>query len=140
VKLEAFFVLILKMHIMKKRLIFLFTVLLAVFVSSCKYDFILPVPVTPPTGDVSFATQVVPIFTTGSKCTSCHKPGGQSPDYTAANAYASIVPALVNLSAPDQSMIYTFPGPTTATHTWKKYTAGEAAVILQWIKQGAKNN
>ena len=125
---------------MKKRLIFLFTVLLALFVSGCKYDFILPVPVTPVTGDVSFATQVVPIFNTGSKCTSCHKPGGQSPDYTAANAYASIVPALVNLSAPDQSMIYTFPGPTTATHSWKKLTAGEAAIILQWVKQGAKNN
>ncbi len=125
---------------MKKRFIFLITVLLSLFVTGCKYDFILPVPEVPVTGDISFSTQVAPIFSTGSKCTSCHKPGGQSPDFTTASAYASIVPALVNTSAPDQSMIYTFPGPTTATHSWKKLTAGEAAIILQWIKQGAKNN
>jgi hypothetical protein len=142
VKLEAFFVLILKMNIMKKRLIFLFTVLLALVVSGCKYDFILPVPVVPVPAGVKFSSQVAPIFTTGDKCTSCHKPGGAkpSPDFTAGSAYASIVPALVNLASPEQSMIYTFPGPTTSTHTWKKLTAGEAAIILQWINEGAKNN
>ena len=125
---------------MKKRLIFLITILFSLFITSCKYDFILPVPEVPVTGDVSFATQVAPIFSAGSKCTSCHKPGGQSPDFTAANAYASIVPALVNASAPASSKIITFPGPTTSTHNWKKLSAGEAATILQWVTQGAKNN
>ncbi len=125
---------------MKKRLIFLITILFSLFITSCKYDFILPVPEVPITGDVSFATQVAPIFSTGSKCTSCHKPGGQSPDYTAANAYAAIVPALVNKTTPAQSVIYTFAGTTTATHSWKKLSTGEAAIILQWITQGAKNN
>ena len=125
---------------MKKRLIFLITILFSLFITSCKYDFILPVPEVPITGDVSFATQVAPIFSTGSKCTSCHKPGGQSPDYTAVNAFASIVPALVNKAIPAQSRIYTFAGPTATTHTWKKLSAGEAAIILQWITQGAKNN
>ena len=124
---------------MKKRFIFLITVLLSLFVTGCKYDFILPVPEVPVTGDISFSTQVAPIFSAGNKCTSCHKAGGQSPDFTTAAAYASIVPALVSTTA-DQSMIYTFPGPTTATHSWKKLTTGEAAIILQWIKQGAKNN
>jgi hypothetical protein len=37
-------------------------------------------------------------------------------------------------------MIYSFPGPTTSTHSWKKLTAGQAAIILAWIKDGAKNN
>ena len=138
--MKSFFVLTFKMYTMKKRLIFLITVLLSLFVAGCKYDFILPVPEVPVTGDVSFATQVAPIFSTGGKCTSCHKPGGQSPDFTAGAAYTSIVPALVNTGTPAQSMIYTFPGPTTATHTWKKLSAGEAAIILQWITQGAKNN
>jgi len=140
VKLEAFFVLIFKLNIMKNRTIFLFTILLSLFITGCKYDFILPVPVAPVTGVVSFASQVAPIFSTAGKCTSCHKPGGQSPDYTTANAYASIVPALVNTVSPEQSRIYTFAGPTTATHTWKKLSAGEDAIILQWIKQGAPNN
>ena len=139
VKIEAFFVLILKMNIMKKRTIFLILILFSLLIAGCKYDFILPVPVVPVTGNVSFATQVLPIFTT-ENCISCHKTGGQSPDYTSANAYASIVPNLVNLSTPNQSIIYVYPGPTTSTHTWKKLTAGEDAIILQWITQGAKNN
>jgi len=124
---------------MKKRTIFLILILFSLFVSSCRYDFILPVPVVPVTGDVSFATQVLPIFS-ADNCISCHKPGGQSPDYTAANAYASIVPALVNTASPALSRIYTFAGPTTSTHTWKKLTAADDAIILQWITQGAKNN
>ncbi len=129
------------MNIMKKRTIFLILILLSLFIAGCKYDFILPVPGAPvPTGGVSFASNVAPIFSTGDKCITCHKPGGQSPDFTAANAYASIVPNLVNTGSPDQSLIYTFPGPTTGTHTWKKLSAGEAAIILQWIKEGAKNN
>ena len=124
---------------MKKSTIYIILILFSLLIAGCKYDFILPVPVVPVTGNVSFATQVLPIFST-ENCISCHKTGGQSPDYTAANAYASIVPNLVDLSTPDQSIIYTYPGPTTSTHTWKKLTAAEDAIILQWITQGAKNN
>ena len=125
---------------MKKRTIYLILILFSLLIASCKYDFILPVTVAPITGNVSFATQVLPIFT-AENCTSCHMPGGAaSPDYTAANAYNSIVPNLVNLSTPNQSIIYNYPGPTTSTHTWKKLTAAEDAIILQWITQGAQNN
>ena len=125
---------------MKKRTIFLVLILFSLLISGCKYDFILPAYVAPVTGNISFATQVLPIFTT-ENCISCHKPGGQAtPDYTTANAYNSIVPNLVNLANPDQSLIYTYPGPTTSTHTWKKLSASEDAIILQWITQGAKNN
>ena len=125
---------------MKKRTIFLISILFALFLNGCKYDFILPAYIPPITGTVSFATQVAPIFSTGNKCTACHKSGGQSPYFTTADAYASIVPNLINTGTPDQSLIYSFPAPTTATHTWKKYTTGEAAIILAWIKDGAKNN
>ncbi len=125
---------------MKKRTIFLTLLLFSLFMNGCKYDFIMPVEVPPITGTVSFSTQVVPIFTAGTNCTSCHKTGGQAPDLTTANAFASIVPSLVNIATPGQSMIYTFPAPATASHTWKKYTAGEAAIILAWITDGAKNN
>jgi hypothetical protein len=125
---------------MKKHLIFLVTVLLSLFITSCRYDFILPVPAEPVPEGVSFATQVEPIFNTADKCTSCHKTGGQSPSFLTGQAYASIVPNLVDLAKPDQSIIYVYPGPTSSTHTWKKLTTNEAAVILQWIKEGAKNN
>lgn len=138
--MKSFFVLILKMNIMKKRTIFLSLILFSLFITGCKYDFIMPVEVPPIVGTVSFSTKVAPIFSTGSNCTSCHKSGGQAPDLTTANAYASIVPNLVNTGTPEQSLIYSFPAPTTATHTWKKFTASDAAIILAWIKDGAKNN
>jgi len=125
---------------MKKRTIFLTLLLFSLFMNGCKYDFIMPVEVPPITGTVSFSAQVAPIFNAGTNCTSCHKTGGTAPDLTTANAYASIVPGLVNTATPGQSLIYTFPAPTSANHTWKRYTAGEAAIILAWITDGAKNN
>lgn len=125
---------------MKKRSIFLILTLFSLLLTGCKYDFILPVEVPPITGSVKFSTQIAPIFSTGGKCTSCHKTGGESPDLSAANAYAAIKPGLVNTTAPAQSIIYAFPSPTTGTHSWKKYTAGEAALILAWITEGANNN
>jgi hypothetical protein len=127
---------------MKNRPIFLILILFTLLLGSCKYDFILPEPVPPidPNTPVSFVTQIAPIFSTGDKCTSCHKPGATSPDLTAANAYSQIVPSLVNNGNPENSVIYSFPAPTTGTHTWKKYSAGEAALLLTWITQGAKNN
>jgi hypothetical protein len=136
--LKSFFVLTLKKNIMKKSPIFLILILFALFMNGCKYDFILPKEVPVITGPVSFATQVAPIFSS-DKCTDCHN-GGQAPDLRAANAYAQIVPALINSATPESSLIYAFPAPATATHTWKKYTAGNAAIVLAWIKDGAKNN
>jgi hypothetical protein len=130
------------MNIMKKYNIFLIIILVTLLFAGCKYDFILPeeVPVINPDVPVSFATQIAPIFSNGDKCTSCHKTGGQTPDLSSANAYSQTVPAFVVLTSPETSMIYSFPAPTSTTHTWKKYTSSEAALILEWIKQGAKNN
>ena len=123
---------------MKKRMIFLVISLFSLFVVSCKYDFILPEVVPPITKPVNFLADVAPIFSTGDKCTSCHKPGGQSPDLSAANAYSEINPKYVNLISPATSEILTFPG--SGSHSWKGYTAGETAIILKWIEDGANNN
>lgn len=129
---------------MKKQNIFLIMVLFAIFISSCKYNFIVPieeeVPVDTIPGDqpVSFATQIQPIFT--NKCVSCHKSGGTAPNLAAGSSYNQVVPALVNLGKPEESDIYTFPAPTTSKHSWKKYNSSEANLVLTWIKEGAKNN
>jgi len=124
---------------MKKHPIFCILILFSVFASSCKYDFIMPEVVVPVT-DVSFAEKVAPIFTNNDKCTACHKPGSTAPDLTAANAYAQIMTKYVNTATPEESLIYSYPAPTTSTHMRKKYTANEAAIILQWIEEGAENN
>lgn len=125
---------------MKKHTIFLILILFSLFLNSCKYDFILPEVVTPPDNNgepISFATQVVPIFSTGNKCTACHKPGDKAPDLTAANAFAQIVPNYVNTASPANSKIYTVP--KSGTH-YASISASQAAIILLWIQEGAKNN
>jgi len=128
---------------MKKSNIYFLLFVIGLLLNACTYDFIVkeelpPVDTTVP---VSFSKQIVPIFTTEG-CVGCHKPGGQAPDLTAANAYNSIQSMkLVNTATPASSIIYTEPDPAnTAKHTWKKYTAAEAQLVLTWIQQGAKNN
>ena len=103
---------------------------------SCKYDFILPVetpPVVPGEEPIAFATQIVPIF--AEKCNSCHN--SKSPILTANVAYAQIVPAYVNTATPASSKLYV--NSASGSH-YAKVSATQAALILQWITEGAKNN
>lgn len=115
--------------------------------SGCKYNFIIPeeVPVISPDDpdapEVSFATDIAPIFNDNNNCTACHKTGGQRPDLSTANAYASLSSTrYINTSNPAESLIYKHPHPDEATHMHKKLTQTQAALILLWIQQGAKNN
>jgi len=104
--------------------------------NGCKYDFILPVETTPVDNGgqpISFATQIVPIFT--DKCNSCHN--SQAPMLTATAAYAQIVPAYVSLATPSSSKLYI--NAQSGSH-YAKVSTEQAALILQWIKEGAKNN
>ena len=121
---------------MKKNTIFLILILFSLFLNSCKYDFILP-EVVPPIDNggepIKFATQIVPIFT--EKCNSCHN--AQAPVLTAAAAYAQIVPNHVNTASPASSKIYTLP--KSGAH-YATISGAQAALILQWITEGAKNN
>ena len=122
---------------MKKYPIFAILILFSLFISSCKYDYVLPEVVAPITS-VSFATDVAPIFSTGDKCTVCHKTGGtQKPDLTVANAYSQIMPANVNLAAPESSVIYI--NASSGKH-YAMVSATQAAIILKWITDGAKDN
>ncbi|MFP4469841.1 MAG: hypothetical protein ACLFPE_04125 [Bacteroidales bacterium] len=131
---------------MKRMKIFtyLMFLLLVVMVASCEYDFIEPEPVPPPpdpTDTIFFATDVVPIWE-DNNCTNCHKQGGTTQlDLTAANAYNSLTSQnLYNTTNPEESRIYTFPHPVTGDHAYKYDNESEADIILQWIRQGAKNN
>ena len=127
---------------MKKSYIYFLLFVIGLLLNACTYDFIAQEVVTPvdPTVDVLFSTQIVPIFS--AKCVACHKTGGQAPDLTPPNAYNSIMTMkLANTAAPETSLIYEYPNPAnTANHTWQKYSAAEAELVLTWIKQGAKNN
>lgn len=132
---------------MKILKLFLMLVLIIFLFSECKYSFIVPEeilvvdPDDPDAPKLSFAKDILPIFTNGNNCTACHNTGGTSPDLTAGNAYASLnSKRLINTAAPAESKIYQYIEPGTATHTRKKYTAAQAALVLGWIQQGAKDN
>jgi len=112
-------------------------VLFTVFMTSCEYEFI-EIDQPDPDVPVKFSEDIIPIFTSNSNCTACHRAGGTPPDLSAANAYNSIVPALINLSDPESSRIYTVPGPASSHAS--RYTLAQAALVLTWIKQGAENN
>lgn len=127
---------------MKKRNIFLILFFAALVFTGCKYDFVLPAyvpPVEPGGQPVSFSTQVVPIFSNG-KCTQCHKPGGLgTPDLSnSATIYSLIVPKYVNTSDPANSTIYV--NASSGNHNGAKVSASDAALLLQWITEGAQNN
>lgn len=128
-----------------KSLKYLFAIaLIALCLAGCKYDFIVPeeVPVIDPDDpdaeQISFSADIIPIFE--SSCVSCHESGGQLPDLSAANAFSSLNSTrYINSSTPEESLIYTRPNPDN-TDSHPKYTATQAALVLGWIQQGAKNN
>ena len=140
---------------MKNSIYKLILVLVGVmFMAGCEYEFIYrpepPIIDNPDPGDptdptdpnlISFSGKIVPIFTTGNRCTSCHGTGGTRPILTAAQAYNEIISmGLVNTADPASSKLYTYVKLGTSPHAWKKYSNAQAAQILQWITEGANNN
>jgi hypothetical protein len=127
---------------MKKSNIYFLLFVFGLLLNACTYDFIAKeeLPPVDPNVDVSFSTQIAPIFTS-KDCIACHKQGSQAPDLTAPNAYNSIKTMnLANTAAPESSIIYVKPNPDTVPVHYKKYSAAEAQLVLTWIQQGAKNN
>ena len=128
---------------MKPFKLFFTILVIAIAFSSCTYDFIIPKeivivdPDDPNAPQISFAIEIVPIFE--NSCTACHD-GGQNPDLRAENAFSSLNSTrYLNCASPEESLIYTKADPN-AGGSHKKYTATQAALVLSWIQQGAKNN
>lgn len=132
---------------MKILKLFLTVTLLVFLFSECRYSFIVPedIPVIDPNDpdakQVSFKNDILPIFTNGNNCTACHNTGGTPPDLSAGKAFAAINSTrYINTDAPAESKIYHYIEPGTGTHARKKYTPAQAALVLGWIQQGAKDN
>lgn len=125
---------------MKKLLKYFIPILfiISLLFVSCEYEFIVPeeLPPVDTTVIISFDTLIAPIYT-DQGCTACHS-GSTSPNLSPGNAYASIVPGLVNLVDPELSTIYTKPHPD-GDH-FQTYTPLQAQDVLQWITQGALDN
>jgi len=94
------------------------------------------------TRPVSFATDIIPIFSKSCSLSGCHASGGKSPNLTEANAFTSLITGnYINTGDPKSSTLYLWV-------TGKKSTPMPVgginndynALILAWIKQGAQNN
>ena len=88
---------------------------------------------------VSFSLDIIPIFE--EKCISCHY-GIINPDLTADNAYESLinggyVSQDTTILPAESSLIYK--KLQSSGHN-NRATETEKAKILEWIKQGSKNN
>ncbi len=117
------------------------SVLAASIFTSCYKDVTVPTTAPEVTKDISFSTDVLPIFT--SNCASCHSTGGQAPDLTAANAYNSVTGGdYLDLSTPTNSELYMRMAGLGSEGVMPPSGANpaNAATVLAWIKQGAKNN
>jgi mono/diheme cytochrome c family protein len=129
-------------NFMKKINISVILIFLILALAGCKYDFILEEeapPVDPSGPEISYAQQIQPIFNAG--CVGCHKAGATPPNLVSGSSYAAInTSKYINTATPAESGIYKVPAPAGTTHRHKTYTASEAALILGWIQQGAKNN
>ncbi len=109
----------------------------SVFLSSCEWVTIEPVTpeLPPPDVEISFATEIQPIF--NGTCTGCHGNAGGL-DLSEGNSYANIQNGRIDATTPAESEIYTKPNPS-GSHP-AKYSTTEAALVLRWIEEGAKNN
>ena len=110
-------------------------------VMSCKYDEMLP-PEPDPTLQVKFSEDIVPIFNASCNGSSCHNGSGPSPDLRASVAYDNLWGAeLLDTIEPANSEIYLWmTGAKGLTMPPQGVQPADAATILQWIDQGAKNN
>ncbi|MBI9059419.1 hypothetical protein L3049_00770 [Labilibaculum sp. DW002] len=113
-------------------LVFLVTLCLV----SCEYDIIEQDQIViPPDQEVSFDSDIIPIFTSG--CTDCHD-GGIDPDLRANNAYNSLTNGgYLNVDNPSDSELYKVL--LEGSHSTRA-SAEEKQLILEWITRGANNN
>ena len=113
-------------------------VLFLAFSTGCYYDKVLPDGPDPGV-EISFATDIQPVFT--NKCIACHAPSGVASflDLTEGNAYDNInTTKYIDKADPTSSLIYTKPAPNGGHGG--KYSQSESGTVLQWIEQGAQNN
>lgn len=121
-------------RVVKGRLFVLF----AIFAfSACTYEQIAPQEITVP-DNVSFSTDVQPIFDASCNTTGCHNAGGIPPDLSPANAWVSLVYFnYLDTVTTENSVLWK----KIDTGSMKKYaTNNDRAIIFQWIEQDAPDN
>ncbi len=115
-------------------------ILFSFFISSCEWTKIEPVSVMPE--NVSFATDIIPIFNQSCNTSGCHNSGGIHPDLSEANAFNSLNGSdLIDLSKPENSTLYKrmtdVQNPMPISGILPESATNK---ILVWIQEGANDN
>ena len=94
------------------------------------------------TRDVSFATDVAPIFEKSCSLSGCHNANGIVPDLSNGKAYLSLTTSdYLDIENPENSELYGLvSGKITPAMPIGGQDPAIAAMILAWIQQGAQNN
>lgn len=120
----------------KRRKLHLLIIVLGIFLlGACTKDYLkYPAP-----SEVSFSSNIIPIFDQSCNMGGCHNGSGPNPDLTPANAYQSLWDNnLIDTIAPESSAIYVkLVGP--GTHDGRS-DGTQRNFILAWIQQGAQDN
>jgi len=114
---------------------------LLISISSCTKDYYV-IPDITITDTVSFANDVLPIFSTNCALSGCHITGGIAPDLSPINAYDNLnLYSLVDTANPEESTIYIRMNSTSSPMPPSgNLQPLEIATVLAWIEQGANNN
>ena len=114
----------------------MFVFWLAFLVFSCeKYSY--DPPTLDPNEEISFQEDILPFF--ANNCTGCHN-GAIPPDLTAGNAYEEIQDGYLSSDLennPEESGIYS---KLLESGHVARASDLERQMLLNWIRQGAKNN
>lgn len=94
------------------------------------------------TRPVTFANDIIPIFSKSCALSGCHVTGGKAPDLTTANAYNSLkIGNYTNTANPESSVIYLWmTGKKSTVMPPSGMNKDYNSLMLAWIKQGALNN
>jgi hypothetical protein len=131
--------------IMKRIIIYIGAMfILMIGLSSCYKDIIPPElasgPDDFPPKQVSFQTELAPIFNTNCAIAGCHVSGAHAPYLATAVSYTQIVNGgFVNLANPQQSKIYQMIKGDMAQYMQAPVKTNTQKVY-DWIRNGAPNN
>lgn len=127
-----------------KRIIYIGALFLSILgLAGCYKDIITPEigsgPDDLPPQQVSFQTELAPIFNTNCAIAGCHVSGSHTPYLASSVSYSQITNGYLNLANPKESMLYKM-----ITSEMAQYLPAPAKAntqkIYDWIRNGAPNN
>jgi len=128
---------------MKKIVLFFMLIGLGLTLNSCYYNKFPIVDPNPPAVDISFATEIQPIF--NNNCVACHN-GSLDPDLRTGNSYNALTSIPGSIIPGDASgselieMLEHNPANPNPMPPSSPISTTKITLIKNWINQGAKNN